>query len=120
MTCRDPRRKERRGSRSGDRSVGAEAGTFRAGARAAHAEWRGDVLQGLALGVHTEERRDQAADDHDGRAEEVAVEERAPVLTLADQGAVDDRPQGTEALGDREEDRDRLRPDLLREDLGLL
>src|SRR6188472_3873650 len=106
------------GAASGNRSVGAEASTLRAGTGAAHRQRSGYVLQGLALRVHAEERRDQAAHDHDRRPEQVAVEQRTAVLTVADERAVDDRAQGAEALGDREEDGDRLRPDLLGEDLA--
>src|SRR5215469_14851277 len=40
----------------------------------------GDVLQGLALGVDGEERRDDAAQDHRARAEEVAPVQRVRVL----------------------------------------
>ena len=39
-------------------------------------------------------------------------------LLLADERAVDDRTEGAEALGDGEEHRDRLRPNLQREDLA--
>ena len=78
----------------------------------------GHVLEGLALGVNREEDRGQAAEDHRDRADEVADEQRVAVLPGADQVTVPGRAEGAEALRDGEEHRDRLRPDLKREDLA--
>src|SRR3954454_24427906 len=52
------------------------ARTLRPGdAAATRVERHRDVLQRLALGVHAVDQRDDPADDHDGAAHEVAVEE---------------------------------------------
>src|SRR3954451_20075972 len=77
--------------------------TLGAGAGTAHGQRRGDVLQRLALGGDTDEGRHEATHDHDAGTEQVPAEQRAPVLAVTDERAVDDRAQGAEALGDGEE-----------------
>src|SRR6266704_211485 len=77
-----------------------------------------DLLQRLALGVDPEEDLDQPADDHDAAADQVADGQAGAVGAVADQRAVEDRAERAEDLGDGEEHRDGLGPDLDREDLA--
>src|SRR5580704_19151082 len=82
------------------------------------AEWCGDFLQGFALGINTERDLDQSADDHDAAADQVSDGEAGAACTVPDQHAIEDWPDGTEDLGNREEDRESFGPDLDREDLA--
>src|SRR5215472_8605845 len=68
----------------------------------------GDVLERLALGVDAEEDLDETAGDHDPGADEIADEQTGLARAVPDERAVESRPEGTDDLGDREEDRDRL------------
>src|SRR5262249_22682485 len=75
-------------------------------------DWLGDLFEGFAGGLDAEEGFDQAADDHDGGADQVAPEQGGAGGAGADQRAVE---EGAERAGDRadgEEDRDRLGADL--------
>src|SRR5215470_15565294 len=75
-------------------------------------DWLGDLFEGFAGGLDAEEGFDQAADDHDGGADQVAPEQGGAGSAGADQRAVE---EGAERAGDRadgEEDRDRLGADL--------
>ena len=54
---------------------------------------------------------DEAADDHDAGADEVAQRQQAVVAAVADERAVEPRAEGAEALRDREEERDGLGAD---------
>ena len=83
----------------------------------------GDVLERLALGLHTEECRDDAAGDHQRRADVVAEGDRADPLTTGG-GVVDqlaEQQRAGDAAGggaDRVEERDAQRAGLHREHLA--
>src|SRR5215468_581151 len=81
-------------------------------------DWLGDLFEGFAGGLDAEEGFDQAADDHDGGADQVAPEQGGAGGAGADQRAVE---EGAERAGDRpdgEEDRDRLGSDFDRPGFG--
>src|SRR3954452_23374446 len=102
----------RRGSDAAPSSrTGAVAG-HRLARAANHRQRLGDVLERLALGVDAEGRLDHTTDHHHAGAEQVDDEQRGAVGAVADYPAVDDRAESTEALSDREEHGNRLRPDL--------
>ena len=77
-----------------------------------------DLFQRFALRGDPEHDLDQAADDHHAATDQVADEQPERIATVADQVAVDFRPERAEALGDGEEDGDGLGADLQREDLA--
>src|SRR6185437_10509078 len=83
-----------------------------------HGERCGDVLQRLALRRDTEEDRDDAAEDHRPGADDVTDEEVGAVRPVADEVAVPVGTEGAEDLGDSEEHRNGLGPNLKREDLA--
>ena len=97
-----PRRRRPRGARD-RRQVWRWAGS-REGLR--------DVLERLLFGIDTEEGSDQPAGDHHRGADQVPDEEPEVVMPIADELTVEPGTEGAEALGDGEEDGDRLRPDL--------
>src|SRR5215475_10863515 len=61
-------------------------------------DWLGDLFEGFAGGLDAEEGFDQAADDHDGGADQVAPEQGGAGGAGADQRAVE---EGAERAGDR-------------------
>ena len=77
-----------------------------------------DLFQRFALRGDPEHDLDQAADDHHAATDQVADEQPERIATVADQMAVEDRPERAEALGDGEDAGDGLGADLQREDLA--
>src|SRR5262249_22831263 len=81
-------------------------------------EWLGGLFQGLAGGLDAEEYLDQAADEHDGGADDVSPEQGGAGGAGADQRAVEGRADRAGDAADGEEHRDRLGADLDRPGFG--